>query len=377
MVILTKKQFAVLFVLTMVPFAFYCLGRWDVVGNDGYLYLTAICSDDFSGINPLDSPLFYEILPFLPCNLLFLKLLLFFLCFFCVLALSQLGNLFSENGWNAGWLVWLSPLLFSEFMKFENDQFAYPLLFWSIYFFYKGGLKNFAVSIILVLVAAGFWGGSLYFLVAYALSSIVNLVVLGVPTLVLFGRKLFDSVYSMPAVLEAQPLVGLKYPFLLWIGILKLPLNLTMQLLFFIALGSFRVKFIFLVVPFLAVGTVILYEKTIKNLPTTRFILCLIALIMLFVAGSSVFWQPPFDYDWEAVNYAVNASKAIGNEGYVLNDWTHGYWVEFAGGKTEYKGSPITIETDDLIGNIVLTRKAMPGSCQLLERFGEVGVWKC
>ena len=115
-------------------------------GTDSYAFLTVVCDSNTVKGN-LGSELFFGLLPLFPCDVLVVKLFLFVCFVVCTLSIAFFGeNIVGKDGWRAGlFAATLSPLLFMEVTKFENDIFGITLTCISFALFsviFKGDEKN-------------------------------------------------------------------------------------------------------------------------------------------------------------------------------------------------------------------------------------------
>lgn len=369
-----RKHLLLLFLLTLIPFLIF-MARPDFVGGDTYYFLNNICGEGEIS----DTDLIRTIFGFLPCNFLALKTLLFVLCLTCTITLALTGDLWDKKrGWMAGLFVFLSPIYFLEFTKLENDQFAYPLLFMAIYFFYKGYFKNkfynHLVALVLILFASQIWGGSIFFLLAFAFGSIIFLITT-IPAIVLFWKKLFFTVLPRFPTFEWLTWenavgFGIFWLFLLLMGYIGISRILLPQLLFFTALLLFNSKFVFLAIPFLALAFVNYYNKLDKTKYGKTFQQIFLWLpFFLAISWGIVSWtQPPQPYQWEAIDYALEQSPKPG----ITNDWDFGYWILYKGGRTQQFGASQDFNAGH---DIVLTRREL--DCNMLRQFEDLRVYKC
>lgn len=261
------------FALLLVPFIVY-FARPDFAGVDSYGYLVQVCKNN--GIID-ETNLFNSALFLFPCNFLAIKATLFLCALFSGFAVIKMATLFSKkNGWRVSYLVFLAPVFVLEFIKFENEQFAYPLLFWSAYFFYlatkKGGKKNFLCSFLLLGFAGMVWRGAIYYLIAFALTKAILFVPIAVAALIpnspIYWTTILGNAFRTSVVFEDAPFHSLTYLFALNLGLmgiifLEWSLLAPTIMLFFLALAS--AKFSILVVPFLAVGLVKAYDRLEKS----------------------------------------------------------------------------------------------------------------
>lgn len=363
-----ESPFLIFFLLLLIPFAALFL-RPDLVGFDTYGYLAITCQN--SNVSEASSMPFIAF-RLLPCDFFALKVVLFCLCFVSGAAIIKLARLFSpENGWRASYLVFLSSALVLEFSKLENDQLAFPLLFVSMYLFFKAiktgdrfaGLD----SLMLVFVAAAFWEGAIFFLVGYTLN-VGMLALLSIPAIIVFRGKIVAAVLRTAVVAEDLPF-QFHVHFLANFGLLGAILSplLMPQALFFFALGVASAKFWILSLPFLIVGMVLLLERV--NRQRLNEIVFVIAVFSAFGLAQSVWLNPPQPYHWEAIDYALEVG-----DGNINNDWGLGYLVKFRGGETDSYMSPGQ-QQEFSTGQVVVSEQDL--NCSRLEEFGKAKVFKC
>jgi len=374
---MNKKQIALLFLITLIPFLIFSVGRPDFVGGDSYFFLNHVCGEAELG----EGDLVRAIFGWVPCNFILIKILLFLLCLSCVFTIALTGDLFyAKNGWMAGLFIFLAPVFFSEFTKFENDQFAFPLIFLAIYFYYKGFFRNRFINrltaIVLLVFAAQIWGGAAFFILAFAFGSIL-FVLTSIPLLAIYWEKLlFNAMPRFPEldlfgrVWENSLVVGIAYLFLLPLGYNGINKMILPQLVFFTALMLLNSKFVFLLTPFLALGFVgyfnkLDYSKYGKNF---KQIFIWLPFFMAISWGFVSLTQPPYQYQWEAIEFALQESERPG----ITNDWDLGYWIYYKGGRTGQVGGP---QDFNISKGIILSRKELP--CPVLKEFNELKVYRC
>lgn len=377
----SKNEFLKLFGLTLLPFLFY-FGRPDIFGSDGYAFLGKICFQTALPNQPIISDLIVSILP---CDILTLKVLLFLLCFSAVLALAYLGKLYWENGWLCGLVAFVSPLIFYEFIKFENDQFAFPLIFWAIYFFFRSyaledqedRLRSKLYCLGLLIVAGLIWEGTALVIFAFGLADLLFTFV-SIPVLFVGFNKL-PQIFGlhMGKVAENLPFVSL-----IWLGFLLLGLNgfyfgnkarwkLIIPATFLLLVSISNAKYVLLVVPFLCLGIMNTWNELVPDYMKTMFVM--LAITLPFLYGFNSLTMPPTEQQWQAVDYAISASET----GMVQNDWDYGWWVKWHGGITDnFAGANAQWKEEK---GIILTANVInePPDCPLLKDFNVVKVYDC
>lgn len=371
-----RKQILTLVAIIFLPFLFY-FARPNLEGADSYYYLNQVC-----GNNPVWAENFLQTFIFgiLPCSHLTSKLILLFAFGASVFAIAFLGELFDKKeGWLAGVMaVGLGPLLFWEFIKFENDQIAYPMLFWALYFFYKWKMqknrKDLVISTALLVVAGLIWGGAFYWLLGLSLSALPFLPIVA---FVLFfqGRDVLSPLLDTGSSYETFFLLGIVWLGLLIIGYLHIKKAYAKQMLFATAIMLLNAKYGLIVLPYLAVSTSLWMAKRKPFFKETVF---LIAIMLAGVWGFLSLGMPPMEYQLDAIDYALEQDNNISN------DWDLGYWIMSKGGETVSYGSSqrdyCKINTEGnrecrYNGGILVTRdkiediEAWGFSCIELERF--------
>lgn len=401
------KQAGFLFLLALFLFTFYFL-RQDIIGADSYFYLNQICkpnyvysdvakyenalnnliTGNFSNLKNNMPPLLGPTLKNLPCNFMYLKIILFSGFLLCLLSIALLGELFNKKeGWKAALFTFLSPLLAWEFLKFENDQLAIPLLFLSMYFFFKGSYaqnnnKKYLYQIIAVLIAflaAGFWGGSLFIIIAYGFSSFIGLI-FSVPILFFLGPQLFNSAAPVPGVYESIPFIAIFYilpfTFFLLYGYRKVFLP---QLFFLLFLGFLNAKFIVLSIPLLCICTLNVYSdkifnKKVKWWPRIKITMVLACIVFAVFFSLGISKQHPTTEQWTAIKQGLQISREQGK--HFANDWDIGYWVHWLDGNASAWGGPQDINFNSLDNAIVVTHSDT-NQCQIIKSFETYNIFSC
>jgi len=329
-----------------------------MVGNDTYLFLM-----NFEATGG---------------NILYAKALLFGLCLASVLGIASLGSLFSQkNGWTAGMLCFLSPIIVLEFTKFENDQFAYPILIWATYFLFKGAKENTllwkkllwqATAIAMVVCTAQLWGGAIYYLIAFATTAIlpglfaIKAVATNVTQIIQRATPFF------PIYWENRPIIGFAYLFVLALGYAGVNWQLGPMLGFFTLLLLLNAKFMLHAVPLLAVAFALLLEK--KKLKKHTGFFLMLSFVCATGWGIILQMQPPSQAQLDAIDYSISVAPG----GRIQNDWELGYWVLWRGGKTNDKaGGPPELVFD--LNGFILTKQKL--RCKEIKRFDYLTLYEC
>jgi hypothetical protein len=383
---LSFKQFSILFFATLLPFLFYFFGKPELAGFDGYYFMDYACHGAQINTPPI-ALLFFS---WLPCDFLIAKIVLFSCCFACVVFIALLGELFNQkHGWKAGLIAFLAPILFFTFIELENEQLAYPFLFASIYFFYRGKKWDKFISAgLLVFTGLGLWEGAAYMAVAFALTQPFFWII-GIPILAIWPGQFVSKM--MPDNQVNENMMGriMDTLFLGFFGLLNPLRKVLPQLLFFFAIAIFNAKFSILVVPFLAPCLLCLIEEPEKSLFWPKLskirlpgkikawldknfkkyvylsVFCaLISQGMICMQNSM-----PSQEQISAVKYVITLGG-----GQVQNDWSFGHWVAFYGGETNSHSNWMLQQSWHK--GAILTSDWLP-ECEQRAHFSDANVYWC
>jgi len=375
-----KHAFA-LFVLCLILFAFY-LPKEGFRGYDSYYFLNFICkSDSFEQFGQINiEPLALLVFSGLPCDFVLLKLMLFLLFFAGVLIIAFTGELINKDyGWMAGAFTFLSPILYRTAFKLENDAFALPFMFASVFYFVKFLKQNkridFFKSIFWGMIGAGFWGVTLYLPFGFALLS-VPFIAIALLTSFFFGQRLLVNALPIESVLESNPtgaiinyvgyffaVVGLNYSILL------------PSIVFFGGLGLLNPKLSILAIPFLS----LLVVEALRFIPKNwRTLLPWFCLALAFAWGFNLYFDNPTQGELEITSFA--AQQSLHKNLDIFNDWNLGYIVAWFGGKPSGWGGSQDLNQlrgvySDMNDSIVITTQDL--NCTQMKSishdFGESG----
>jgi len=334
-----------------------------------------ICKgDSFEQFQPQNlEPLALMVFSWLPCNFLFLKLILFLLFFAGVLIIALTGELINKDyGWLAGIFTFLSPILFRTAFKLENDAFALPFIFASIFFFVKflkqNQKKDFFKSILWGMVGAGFWGVALYLPFGFALLSVAFIAV-AFTTAFIFGGKLLSSALPLEAVLESNPTGAIINYVGYFFSIIALNTSILLPtIVFFGGLGLLNPKLSILVIPFLS----LLVVDALKFIPKNWIkLLPLLCIGLAFAWGFTLYFDNPTHEEIEITKFAVQESLHKNLD--IFNDWNLGYIVAWFGGEPSGWGGPQPLREKE--NSIVITTQDL--NCTEIKsvphEFGETG----
>ena len=388
--------------ITAIAFLFFLanLARPLMAGADSYAFINGVCgfTNWISDIPPIAFAFFSA----LPCNFILFKFLLFFFMLFASFGVSLLGSVFfKKRGWLAGLFVFMFPGWFLEFLKFENDFLAFPILMFANYFFFKGVVEksfwNKLFGIGLVFLAFGFWYGSATYFLAFSAYSFVSVLffcgiifMVGwksiVNTLVPIFAKLGGCFFSIKMVFENAPGYGLTQWVFGVLGVLGVPRKLWVITGFWMVFGLLNAKFAFHAIPFLAVGLVGLVDRALESgrresvlgFEFNPIVLMVGVLFVASVGGGvlSVQEQLPQEFHFSVLEEGLEL--AVDENVLFWNHWGYGYWVEFLGGSPSGTGGTWTV-VEWVADSVVVeqSRFFSNSRCVLVRGVGDIGLWRC
>lgn len=328
------------------------------------------CGHNFPDDNtPIVSKILFQTMT---CNQFLFKAIIFVAIFFSSLVVAKTGELFNkQQGWLAGVLVFLSTAWVNYHIQVEDDLLAYPLLFLANYFFLRGLMANrnyykgFGV-LLAILIGLFVWKGAFLYLVVYSFFFVPALIIVFAFLLFINSGALHqiflpsDSVMENVSALKALEL-GFGY-FGFGHGLGMLGAWVFSRRIFFLGLAFFvaslfNIKWTIHAAPFLGIGLMLLFVKFLEKQPKDYvkpvsrfkwwvsfdewvfknpekalvllvFLVILVTRIIFFVGADTLY--APFPAQIEAIDFLIQ--KASG--GQVFNDWSYGYLILQAGGKT-------------------------------------------
>jgi len=388
--LLSKKYVQVLLVLVafLLPSILY-LGSSNFLGYDSYYFLTQVCGGNPIYDAPTNAPLHDLLLPYLPCNDFLLKLVLVTLFGMALLTIYAITRIRYKEHAHLGTLFALvSPILLYNAFKFENDAFAFPIMYASLYFFLKyldsGKQKKIFLlpCLGLLFVASLFWGASLYYLLIFTIFEPL-LLLFTIPLLLLFFGSLFGGILPDFAVNENNPLQGVL-AFLFFQIFWLLPrtkkvfdFDFKKLTIVLVGVGLLNPKFMVLAIPMLSLTLSKVYSMLDSNNKKKMVALSMV-LVVGFALPIGLGSLHPSLIEHEAVKdlveYSVDLNKPIGN------DWSYGHLVYFYGGET-YNHSTWQRKSSSFGNSVVLSRKDL--NCGIIKEYpsnpleGNMKIYDC
>lgn len=367
--------FLYLFFVCLVPFLFYFVNPL-LAYYDSYAFLSGTC-----GLIDV------YMLPFVPCNIFFIKLLLFFCFFVSVLSISVFGEqiLGKKVGWRAGlFAVAFCPLFFQQFIKFENDVFGLTLGFVSLALFSialnKNKLTHKALIVffsLLVLFFAWFlWQPAILISIAMFLLSVYSYffsILLIIPFIHQIPTYISTKwSFGKYQVLEEMPLIGLFGIIFVLPGLKFIPKKILLPTILLLGLGLWKSKLMILAIPFIIIGFVLFVQKLerMKWFPN----IYIISIIMVLVMGFFSLGVSPTQQEMRIVEQSIQLSKDLNVPLY--NDWTYGWWITYKGYPTKYRASYPNPDYNNLPRPFVaLTKQQI--NCELIKKENKIKIFSC
>jgi hypothetical protein len=350
------KHFLGVLVVSLLPLVALLL-RGVGWGADSFAFYALGCGN-VSLVSQVSSDFFGRIVLLFGCDFVFISILMWLFYFLALLSLWQIGKLvLGKNAWLLPvYCGTLTPLLFIEGLRFENDLFGWSLAFMAIALFClalkaKRWLKVplLLFSCVIGIVSVLIWSASLLLL---PIALLLLPIKLGWKTLltvlVFLGFILFKWGYILnsfnlfhPAGLisEEIPLLGLVFVLHIAHFWRKTPQPFALYGTFLFIFGAIKAKYMFLATPFLLMA-VIQKEKSVGlflgkvKFPIHPLIFCAIFGISLVIMATNLY---PIQTDLKEIKDLIQIS---GDQNIpIYNDWGTGWLFVYEGYNTRYKAS--------------------------------------
>jgi len=376
----SKKWFLplVAFLIFILPMGMYFL-RDGFLGFDSYYHLDFICHDKEAinykaWNNPQLAQIIFEVLP---CDEHLLKAVIgasFLLSLIILFLTFRLHD--KELAPLTMLFIGLTPALLYNSVKIENDIFAYPILFTSMYFFLRY-LKNkreeimdLGVSVLFIFIASLFWGGAIYLLIAYSFAEPI-LLAITIPLIIWFADPITRTGLPRFDVQENNPINGIKN-FIFYMGMLlfgkrghkpEIPyFPLTFLLTLF---GILNPKYFLLAIPFLALTIVNVYKNTSED-NKKMIIMIALSLNLAWALTIGLSNLAPTEQTLEAVQEFNEYSEQ--NNLAKANDWQYGHLIFFYGGTSRQHSGPSDFNIFEVKDHAVLTQQELV-HCELIKEY--------
>ena len=231
------------------------------------------------------------------------------------------------------------------------------------------------ISLMLIFIAALFWGGSLYYLLYFSISELW-LLILVIPLLVIFFAELVLPLIPVFGVDENNPFrfvrqVAMFFTiFLLSAKLDSIPKNKWLLALPLLIVGLLSPKFLILLTPLIPLLLIHAW-KNAESI-TKNFMVPLAVIIgLLYIIQIGISWHGPYDYEHTMVQEAIDL--AMDQNVILENSWGLGHLIYYHGGFTTKHSGMSEIRCSDCI---VLTYEEFP-RCWLLKEEQELKIYNC
>ena len=351
--------------------------RTGFLGYDSYYFLKEVCGGNSIFVSNL-IPLSDILISVLPCNELLLKTDLVMLFWASLITIYAIGSLFGKKeAIILTIFTGITPIIMNNSFKFENDSFAFPIMFIGVYFFLKylkNGKQNkldFLISIGLIGTATLFWGGAIFYLIPFAIAEPL-LLLLTIPILVMFWSELVTSVIPRLQISENHPIKGIInfmfYIVFIMFGSGKkiIDLYFPMITIFFILLGIINPKFMILGIPFYALAILKIWQSAT---PEKKKVILLLAITLNIAWAGSLFFHTtqPLYQELVASEEIVEYSEQTGKP--IKNDWGLGHLIRYYGGQTAYHSTYPNIDLNGHSESVILSRREM--DCEQIKQYDQ------
>lgn len=381
-----KKWFPILLVVVafLLPSILYLTSN-TFLGYDSYYFLAEVCGENpiYNAAN--NAPLHTELIPLLPCNDFLLKLMLIALFGLSMLIIYAIGEDY-HKGWGIYTTLFtmISPILLYNSFKFENDAFAFPILFLATLFFLRHLSQrdnyvqtffqkwgNIGISMFLFLFSLGWWGGGVYLIIMLTLFEPI-LLIITFHLIVTYYVMILGPLLPDLNVNENNPLQGV-FTMIFYIFMLIFPKNKRVFdfpyrgiTLVTIAYGLINPKFMILALPFIGLALAHAYSIAHEIGKQRMMLIATITIIGFSIPiGLGTLHPSAIEHDAivDTVQLASDENKTL------FNDWGYGHMVIFYGGETEQYATyhRRLSEEEDYGGSIVLTRFDL--DCPLVKQY--------
>lgn len=349
---MNAKQYLFLFLISLIPLIFY-LQKPFLVGVDSYYFLNSVCQN-----TQANAPILSQtIIQFIPCNTTTIKIMLWFLMLSSSIILALTGETINKkHGWLAGYFIYGSSYFITEFLKFEDDQIAFPILFLALYFYVKSLTTNTkkrsyqALSLGLAGLGGLIWKGSILNFIGFGLTMtwlpafLITLIIVG-----FLFNNLIGAIIPNFLIQENVPAgilgIGIFLPELLLLGYLKKPNELKSLLVFWTVIVFLNAKFLIHLLGVLSVSFVDYYVKAGAYL---RKFLLVCTFLVIVLSCLQIQGIAPNEKHWKAIDFAEQLSLETGKP--LKNEFTFGYWMQFKGLKpTAFGGLGATQDYSDSV----------------------------
>jgi len=378
---LKSRNLLILFIITLLLFCIYFLRSSQVpfIGIDSYYFLNYIFSGTALHVTGVVGTFLMSLIP---TNIYWIKLIMFVVTLVTMYVAYKCAELYDSKHALVYPLSLLAFIFFSLiFFKFEDDLFALPFLFSSLYFIIKYQIstkpkklfdRNIILSILFLIISISIWKYTVFFILAYLFISNFNWIyILASSSLFLFYQELIGSIIpnnlvaeNMMAFFSGRVAGGVI--FLLFFLYLKKSMITKNKyaIYFFSILTLLNFKFIYILTPILLLNNI----NLLKNITLDKHkVIYFIWFVFLIGTINQIIISPPSYSDYELLGIAQSTAIDLNKE--IDYSWGIGYYAIYQNIDVNNFGTtPIT--EIDYSNKIIVAEKNNPiySSCKKIKK---------
>ena len=377
---MNRKEASLLLAAACIPFIGYFLNP-NLAYLDAFAFLSQTCGISYSGTHQA-----LPFLPFIPCNVIIIKTILLGLYIISVFSIAIMGEkMCSDNGWRTGfYAACLTPLLFQEAMKFENDIFGWSLSFIGLSLFCIGVSEQsrskkyafYGSALILCTLATFLWGGALLSIFTMGLMAL-EITAIALPIFIFkleeLCRYAFGRVGTDIQIAEEQVGAGLLPIMFLLPATLDIPKRARLAGWAMLIVGFIKIKYMLFAIPFLAMGFVEFenkYKPKFKRWPN----LIVVGLAFCLAYSMLGLFASPTTGQFALVDETIELGTK--DKLPIYNDWQYGWWFVYKGFDTNFKASYPNPDYN-LLSPPYYALTSRDLNCFLVQKELNLKLWRC
>ena len=348
----TKKNYLIIFVFSLFLYTFYFLRNSNVpfIGMDSYYFANHI----FLGTNLHVTGIVGQfIMGLMPQSVIGIKIIMFLVTLTTLFIAYECARLYSKKHALIYPLSLISFITYGLiFFKFEDDLFALPFLFLSLYFVIKKQLsknnnkffdKNIIFSLFFLFISTMIWKYTVLFILLYLFVTRFNyLYIIASSIFIIFWTDFIGSIFPHSQIAEntsAFLSLNISGGIILLLIFLYLKKSMIQEnklgIYVFSLLTLINFKIIYVLTPILLLNNTTLLKNVSDKGKKGIYMIWFLFLIGML---SQIIISPPSIQDYEVIR--VGQSIENNNISDVDYSWGIGYFVMWHNIDTEYFGSP-------------------------------------
>jgi hypothetical protein len=385
-----KKAYLIITLVTALLYLIYLFRSLDVpfVGMDSYYFLNHVLYGTEMHVTGFVGHLLMSIMP---QSIIGIKIIMFLVTLSTLFIAYECARLYSKKNALVYPISLISFITFSLiFFKFEDDLFALPFLFISLYFIIKYQLeknkkyffnKNIILSLAFLFISVMIWKYSVLFILLYLfITNFHYLYILASSVFIIFWHDFIGVILPNSQISENAPaLLGLNISGAIIILLIFLYLKKSMiqknkiGIYVFSILTLLNFKILYVLTPILLINnTKLLNNLSDKGKKGIYFIWFLFLISMV----NQIVVNPPSNTDYEVINIAQSIEKDSFRD--VKYSWGIGYFAIYHDIDVEYFGTPPKKEISYEKGYFVERNGLLElNSCEIIKKGKWFSLYDC